>query len=312
MAAEVQPGRTFAHEVSGRVRVIACLDDMPNIFHTDTDGEFSLFPEEQTAVRVMADAGPEDVLVLAWGPEEDVTTALLEITSRIREATLGVPSETRQLKKGGWTDFERLLPGPNRMYPDTDSPPTIITIDRSERIRAGLPEAPWLRFNRLREAGVSAMVADQLLGSPYFGLFWKIISDGPIAASWVARVFVQEVKAARRKGGRPELIEDDAWRKLFRYIRKGELLWEAVPHLVRQRSKRPRADWMNLATKQRVLPIPEKAWRPIVDAVLQLQPRSTKKDSRVRWLMGHLQNPPGRIPAQIIVKMVEERVQGTA
>ena len=35
-----------------------------------------------------------------------------------------MPFETRQPFEDGHTDFERILPGPDRMYPDTDSPPT--------------------------------------------------------------------------------------------------------------------------------------------------------------------------------------------
>ena len=149
---ETQPGRTFTHELSGRVRVIACLDETPNLYHTDPDGEFSLFPEEQASVRVFANAGDKDVVFVLWGQFEDVTTAMDEIVTRIREATMGIPSETRQARRGGWTDFERLLAGPNRMYPDTDSPPTVITHERGKRIREQLPESPWDRRQRLVKA----------------------------------------------------------------------------------------------------------------------------------------------------------------
>jgi glutamyl-tRNA(Gln) amidotransferase subunit E len=308
LSAEVQPGRTFAHEISGRVRVIACLDDLPNIFHTDGEGKFSLFFEEQTAVNALTHTGAEDVVVLTWGPDEDVTTALAEIVTRVREATQGVPSETRQARKGGWTDFERLLPGPNRMYPDTDSPPTVITPERVEKIRAHLPEPPWTRRERLRKAGVSEALADQLLISRDFDLFWKILEDGPISGNRVARVFVQDARAAKRRGGNPDRINEDAWRKLFGHLRTGELFWEAVPALVRQRSKRAGVDWINIATKQQMLPLSEKVWQPMVDAVLQLRPRSRNRESRIRWLMGQLQRPPGRIPARKVVQLLEEKV----
>ncbi len=39
------------------------------------------------------------------------------------DALDGVPHETRQPLPDGTTDFERILPGPDRMYPDTDSAP---------------------------------------------------------------------------------------------------------------------------------------------------------------------------------------------
>jgi glutamyl-tRNA(Gln) amidotransferase subunit E len=310
LSAEVQPGRTFAHEISGRVRVIACLDEMPNIQHTDHGSEFALFPEERTAVMSICGATFADVAILVWGPDEDVNTAIKEIVSRIREATLGVPSETRQLRKGGWTDFERLLAGPNRMYPDTDSPPTVVTTGRVNRIREQLPATPWDKRKRLLDTGMSIELADQLVKSIYFGLYWKIQDDGPVPANRVARVLVADVKAAKRRGGRPEKISEDAWRLLFDHLRKGELLWEAVPLLIQNRSRRVGVEWLTIATKQQMLPIEEVEWMHIVDSIVHVPSRTQVKQARVRWLMGQLQRPPGRIPAkkvmELLTKLVEE------
>jgi glutamyl-tRNA(Gln) amidotransferase subunit E len=305
---EVQPGRTFTHEISGRVRVIACLDDTPNLFHTDPDGEFHLFPEEQTAVRVFSGAHPNDVVFVFWGPEEDVTTAMNETVSRIREATIGIPPETRQARRGGWTDFERLLAGPDRMYPDTDSPPTVITHERATRIRAQLPESPWNRRARLLKTGMSDSLAEQMMDSPHFDLFGLVMADGPLPGSRVARVFVQDVPAARRLGGHPERIADEAWRKLFDYLRAGDLRWEAVPALIRIRSRRPGSDWLSIASKQRMTPLADAEWTQMVESALKLTPRSRKPEAHVRWLLGLLQRPPGRIPAREAAEWLKSRI----
>jgi len=309
LSTEVQPGRTFAHEISGRVRVIACLDEKPNLFYTDTDGEFALFPEERTSVRAITNARLDDAVIVLWGPDEDVTTAISETVARLREATVGVPPETRQARKGGWTDFERLLAGPNRMYPDTDSPPTTISPGRVTRIREHLPATPWDLRKRLLKTGMSAVLAEQLVMSPYFGLYWKIEEDGRIPANRVARVLVQEIRAAKRKGGNPEKIPEDAWRKLFEHLRKGELLWGAVPLLIQHRSRRPGADWMAIAAKQHLLPLDESEWNSMVDSVLKVLPLSRKKDARVHWLMGHLQRPPGRIPAKKVAELLAKKIE---
>jgi glutamyl-tRNA(Gln) amidotransferase subunit E len=309
LSTEVQPGRTFAHEILGRVRVIACLDEKPNLFHTDSDGEFSLFPEERAAVRAMTNARLDDEVIIVWGPEEDVTTAITETVARIREATQGVPSETRQARKGGWTDFERLLAGPNRMYPDTDSPPTVITAGRVTRIREHLPAKPWDQKKRLLGTGMSESLAEQLVMSPYFGLYWKIEEDGRIPANRVARVLVQEIRAAKRKGGNPEKIPEDAWRKLFDHLRREELLWESIPLLIQHRSRRPGADWLAIAAKQHLLPLPESEWLPMVDSAMKMLPLSRNKETRIHWLMGQLQHPPGRIPAQRVAEVLAEKLK---
>ena len=50
-----------------------------------------------------------------------------------------MPNETRQAFRDGTNGFERILPGPQRMYPDTDSPPTRITRDRVQALNDALP-----------------------------------------------------------------------------------------------------------------------------------------------------------------------------
>ena len=87
-----------------------------------------------------------DDFFLVFGPEDDCRTAAEEIRLRFCDATVGVPKETRQSLVGGFTTFERILPGPDRMYPDTDSPPTRVTKERVEEARLRLRPAPWDRI----------------------------------------------------------------------------------------------------------------------------------------------------------------------
>ncbi len=99
-------------------------------------------------VRKRAGVGANDDFFIVFGPEEDCRTAAEEIRLRFADATVGVPKETRQALVGGYTTFERILPGPDRMYPDTDSPPTRVTDERVAAIKAGLKPAPWERIER--------------------------------------------------------------------------------------------------------------------------------------------------------------------
>ena len=137
-----QPDTTFLDELAGRIRVIACLDDAPIVFSG------ALFPQFQgrnlvlDRVRKRAGVGANDDVFIVFGPEGDVRTAAEEIRLRFADATVGVPKETRQALVGGYTTFERILPGPDRMYPDTDSPPTRVTDARVAAIKAGLKPAP--------------------------------------------------------------------------------------------------------------------------------------------------------------------------
>ena len=80
-------------------------------------------------------------MLVVWGDERDVDTACREIIIRAREATEGIPSETRQALDDGTNGFERILPGADRMYPDTDLPPIRLEDDRVDDIGDGSPNA---------------------------------------------------------------------------------------------------------------------------------------------------------------------------
>lgn len=147
-----QPGRTLASELSGRVRVIACLDELPNLFHTD-DRPCSAVTD-MDKVKDLLEIRRGDVGIVVWGPKADTITAADEIKNRMIEAFEGVPEETRQRLAGGITDFERILPGADRMYPDTDHPPAKIERRRVEGIRTSLPEPTYSVESRLREYGL--------------------------------------------------------------------------------------------------------------------------------------------------------------
>ncbi len=159
---EVQPSVHFLREFSDRVRVVACLDAMPNLVCNEQldDGPGRL---TWNRMRQELDAPDDAPIILIWGPPADVATALGEIELRAREALTGVPSETRQAQPDGTTRFERVLPGPDRMYPDTDLPPLPVSVDEWQRVRAGLATPPWTLLEGMRARGLGAELGGQLL-----------------------------------------------------------------------------------------------------------------------------------------------------
>jgi glutamyl-tRNA(Gln) amidotransferase subunit E len=117
-----QPGVTFASEIVDRVRVIACLVGRPFMLHSDIEG-YGLRAAEWKQIHNALGSSRDDSVVVVFGPERDCDTAAREVLIRAQDALVGVPSETRQAMPDGTTGFERILPGADRMYPDTDTPP---------------------------------------------------------------------------------------------------------------------------------------------------------------------------------------------
>jgi len=199
LAHPTQEGRTFSDELAGRVRVIACLDGTPNLLHTDQLPAHGMSVGEGEAVRAALEADPDDAVIFTWGPAVDVKTAIEEIVIRCRDALEGVPGETRQAFPDGTTDFERILPGPDRMYPDTDVTPTVIEDTRVERIRGELAPVPDVVEATATGAGVHPQVARLLGVHPRREDFLYAVGKGadPVAT---AHVVVETLKALRRRG----------------------------------------------------------------------------------------------------------------
>ena len=85
-----------------------------------------------------------------------------------------MPSETRQAFPDGTTGFERILPGPDRMYPDTDTPPLPIPDTTVAEVRAQLAETPWHRQARYEQLGVERRMARALAASVWKDLFDEV------------------------------------------------------------------------------------------------------------------------------------------
>ncbi|MCK4236545.1 MAG: Glu-tRNA(Gln) amidotransferase GatDE subunit E, partial [Candidatus Krumholzibacteria bacterium] len=84
LSMKTQPETTFAKEISDRVRVIACLDTLPNIAHSDMEGE-TFSSAEWTRIKKHTQTGERDAVVIVWGDQRDVETGAGEIAIRAKE-----------------------------------------------------------------------------------------------------------------------------------------------------------------------------------------------------------------------------------
>jgi glutamyl-tRNA(Gln) amidotransferase subunit E len=224
---QTQTNTRFSREISDRVRVVACLTKLPNVIHSDSVSE-TLSSSRWDSVRKAVRATDDDAVVVVWGPAEAVKTAVQEIAIRAREATVGVPSETRQALRDGTNGFERILPGPDRMYPDTDLPPKQVTEERLERIRQGLPVPIWTREAWYRELGLPADVVEPLAVSGYAGLFERLVKDWGIEPVAAAVALIQFPKRLKRKGLGADVLTEEALRRIFALFRERRISRDGV------------------------------------------------------------------------------------
>jgi Glu-tRNA(Gln) amidotransferase subunit E-like FAD-binding protein len=193
-----QPGLDFFHEISERVRVIACPVGRPFTVHSDQDGADSVVRWKDIRESVGAEAG--DAIIVLWMPRQDAATASREVLARAQDALVGVPAETRQAHHDGTNGFERILPGADRMYPDTDTPPLPIANDVVERISANLPERPWDREQRYEAVGLSVTEARWVVGASWGDVFDALLGSATGIERRLAYVLGLRIPGNLRRG----------------------------------------------------------------------------------------------------------------
>ncbi len=223
---ETQTHTYFSKEISDRVRVIACLTTLPNIIHSDSPSESLLSAEWQNIKRFVS-ATEDDTIVLVWGNKDDAETGAKEIIIRAEEATISIPSETRQALRDGTTGFERILPGPQRMYPDTDLPPQKITLERIQSIRQHLPVQFWNYEKWYRQLNLPEEFIEELACSKYAKVFEYAVTEYKLEPKLVATILIPYPKKLRKKRLEISKLTPDIMLELFKYYYEGSFVKDA-------------------------------------------------------------------------------------
>ena len=220
-----QPGKVFADEISERLKVIACIE-MPNMTTHDClkplEGD-EVFQKvrKQLACRV------GDAAMLVWGPSDDMPTALETIEERCRMAFEGVPNETRKSFADGTTIFERVLPGADRMYPDTDSAPIPLKDEQINKLGEDLPLETIEAYQTMKAWGVPEDTYHYILKNNLFPLLKGLVDEGedPVFAGTLLghRLKYVEGHYDKASGFRYDLIA-----KILRDLRDNNLERELI------------------------------------------------------------------------------------
>ncbi|HNV03408.1 MAG TPA: Glu-tRNA(Gln) amidotransferase subunit GatE [Vicinamibacterales bacterium] len=297
-----QPDTTFLDELSGRIRVIACLDEAPIVFSGADFPQFQGRNQVLDRVRRRADVGASDEVFIVFGPEDDVRTAAEEIRLRFADATAGVPKETRQALPGGYTTFERILPGPDRMYPDTDSPPTRVTAERVAAIRAGLKPPPWTRLERYAGWRVPAETSEFLIRRGGADIVDAVVESTGVDGLTAAVEIGQRAKALARRGVPVGRLGAAEWAAVFDLYASGRIAREAIAAV----ASRVAADGLTAeaaASAEGAWLAPRELWlRELRELVAGAGAATGVGDAaarRLRWLTGRaVRALKGRAPAR--------------
>jgi glutamyl-tRNA(Gln) amidotransferase subunit E len=307
-----QPGKDFAHELAGRVRVIACLDQEPILLHSEQWPEYAGAQQELERLKDTLLCGPHDAVVLVWGIEQDTVCAAEEIRLRYVDATDGVPNETRQPNADGSTDFERILPGPDRMYPDTDSPPQRIMRERVDRLAAELPEPPWNREARYSSQGVPRDDIHFLIRRGGARLVDLVVEHANADLRSACFFFAQKVKSLTRQGYDVAAVSDAKWCELFRAMKTNEAVNDAWKQIVMELVRHPEVDLAQFLESNQ-LGVSLNGWEEQVTVAVEqnnMDHPNGSREQRHRFLMGILMRTlTGRVAATSVSAALQKSLE---
>ena len=281
-----QPGHPFYCEFAERLKVIACIERPNMATSEDLEDVVSRSVFEKAAKAL--NAGDNDAQIIFWAADDDVKTALETIEERALMAFDGVPQETRKALPDGTTIFERVLPGADRMYPDTDSAPIPLTNDYIEGLRKNIPESIADRYAQLDQWGVPADCYKYILTYNYFPLIKRITDELGVCPKYLGTFFGHRLKHLHGQYGKLPFYAERVY-ELFAFLKEKGLDKSIAPDLLKLLFEYPTADFAEMLkstgyrkmTKQEI----EEGMGIMAEVFQPRRKRTTDEDKR-NYLLG--------------------------
>ncbi|RLE73115.1 MAG: hypothetical protein DRZ80_06600 [Thermoprotei archaeon] len=278
---------------------------------------YGISEEEKEKLFEATGSNPqEDAVVFVVGPTPKVYEAIEEVKERAVQALDGVPPETRKANPDGSTSFERPLGTAARLYPDTDSPPIIISEDLLREAEKNLPEYPWKREERyVKELGIHPDYAKRIIASERSELFEELIQLG-IPPKLAISVLLDTLTSLRRDGYPVDEIPDELIFDTFVKYKEGTISKEAIPEILMFLSKNPDKDVNAAIEALKIKKISLEELEKMIDDLIQknINLIQERKEKAFKPLMGDIMRIvrgkiDGKIVSQVLMRKIKETIE---
>ncbi|MCF8366500.1 MAG: Glu-tRNA(Gln) amidotransferase subunit GatE [Bacteroidales bacterium] len=303
-----QPGKMFADELAERLKVIACLEQ-PNMTHSEAL-EPVISAKDFNQLRELIKAAENDAQIIIWGPDADLITALDVIEERCRMAFEGVPNETRKCFEDGTTIFERVLPGADRMYPDTDSPPIPLTDEHINNLGKNLPEDISERYLKLKEWKIPDDTYTFIFKKNLFPLIEQIVNELGVDPVFAGTFMGHTMKFVEGHYKPMATFDYKVIYSLFKFLKDENIDVELAKNMIAEVYEHPKMEFDSVLTTIKFKRYPKMdilAKIPFLKEKFEKIKFSDKPRNAVDWAMGQLRNSAvGNISMKELVKEVEK------
>ncbi|MBL7086330.1 MAG: Glu-tRNA(Gln) amidotransferase subunit GatE [Candidatus Cloacimonetes bacterium] len=303
-----QPGKIFADEISDRLKVVACLEK-PNMIHSE-QYKLKINLSDFEKITDILNAKKNDAQLLIWGPKEDIETALETIEDRCQIAFERVPNETRKSFENGTTIFERVLPGADRMYPDTDSAAISLDDDYINKLSENLPVDVYRRIEQLKNWNVPEDTYTYILKRNIMPIIENIINDLKINPKFVGTFFGHTLKWVEGKYNPSREFNYNKIYELFEYLKENNIELNIAKKMLPELYQNAQLDIESILkiikfkrkTKEKIL-----AMIPFLRKKFEEIKISKNSNVESNWMMGKLINDAiGNIPLKNLKTEIEK------
>ena len=284
-----QPGKMFADELSDRLKVIACLEK-PNLIHSEQIEK--ILPDDQLhRILGTVNTGANDAQLIIWGPEDDISTALETIEERCKMALERVPNESRKSREDGTTIFERVLPGPDRMYPDTDSEPIALENDTIDKLKTDLRMEIHKRYDQLRGWGIPEDTYNFILKNNLVPTIEKIIEKLGVNPKFAGTLFGHDLKHVEGKNAYSSDWNYERMFELIKFLKQRKIDLAITKLMIPVIFQHPDMDFDSTLAQVNFVQTPKEN---ILNKIPQLRKKfkenntSRNQEAESRWIMGEL------------------------
>jgi glutamyl-tRNA(Gln) amidotransferase subunit E len=209
---EVQPNKDFGEDIFEKSMLITGIP-RENHYHSDEAEEnavrrrsghpckLPIDKKTHAEITSIINPKPKDAFVVVAGSERNAMHAMKKIVERAKMALDGVPQETRRLLPNGNTEFLRVIHGKERIYPDTDTPPIVISKDLIEECRNKTGKRPWEIYEDLHNRySLSQDQVDLLIRDGKVEKFHDYAEKLKLRGTIAYRLLIEVPRSTRRKG----------------------------------------------------------------------------------------------------------------
>jgi glutamyl-tRNA(Gln) amidotransferase subunit E len=306
-----QPGKSFTNELSDRLKVIAGIEK-PN-FTSSEDLDSPLSTKDIAKLSTLLKAAEDDAIVLIWGSADDIPTALETLQERCMMAFDGVPRETRRPLEDGTTLFERVLPGADRMYPDTDSAPIPLEQSYIDMLSKRIPIDIADRYKQMKDWKIPSDTYTYLLKKNLIPVIEKLVNLG-IPGRFAGTFLGHQLKYIE---GRVEKHNDFSYNRIvemFEFIIKQKLQPSIAKLMLPVIYQHPNMDFDSVLTSLNFKRRTKDELLAPIDYLLEKfrEIRISKKESSdiaLNWVMGQLNRQAlGNVDLKDLMKSIDKRL----